>query len=73
MNAQHFSTEELADAADGLREPERATAAESHTAHCATARAQSDALRQVTTTLVTVVTGCGAGTPSTGPSAVVPP
>ena len=32
MNAQHFSTDELADAADGLLEPERATAAESHTA-----------------------------------------
>ena len=44
MNAQHLSTDELADAAEGLLDPDRATAAESHIAHCLKWRAQSDAL-----------------------------
>jgi hypothetical protein len=32
MNAQHLSTEKLADAAEGLLDPDRGTAAESHIA-----------------------------------------
>jgi anti-sigma factor RsiW len=150
MNAQHLSVDELADAAEGMLEPERAAFAESHLASCAECQSQSEALRNVTATLraepvprmpealaqrlnevvatqsarrtgagvlkdaqpaatwkprpslgafgedlaagtvdgtpallvytksdgstqVTVVTGCGAGTPSAGPSAMLPP
>jgi anti-sigma factor RsiW len=51
MNAQHLSIDELADVAEGLLDPERATAAESHIARCPECRAKSDALRQVTATL----------------------
>ena len=51
MNAQHLSIDELADAAEGLLDPERATVAESHIAGCAECRAQSAALRAVTATL----------------------
>ena len=51
MNAQHLSIDELADVAEGLLDPERATATESHIARCPECRAQSDALRQVTATL----------------------
>jgi anti-sigma factor RsiW len=51
MNAQHLSIDELADAAEGLLDPERATVAESHIAGCAECRAQSAALREVTATL----------------------
>src|SRR4029453_3463075 len=51
MNAQHLSIDELADAAEGLLDPERATAAESHIARCPECRAQSDALQQVSATL----------------------
>jgi anti-sigma factor RsiW len=51
MNAQHLSTDELAHAAEGLLDPERATAAESHIAHCPECLAQSDVLREVTATL----------------------
>lgn len=53
MNAQHLSIDELADAAEGLLDPERATVAESHIARCPVCRAQSDALREVTATLRT--------------------
>ena len=114
MNAQHLTTDELADAAEGLLDPERAAFAESHIAGCPDCHAQSDALRAVSATLqaepaptmpeavahrlndvvaaehvrrgeasvkytasagstqVTVVTGCGTGTPSAGPSALLP-
>jgi anti-sigma factor RsiW len=51
MNAQHLSIDELADAAEGLLDPERATVAESHIAGCAECRAQSAVLREVTATL----------------------
>jgi anti-sigma factor RsiW len=34
MNAQHLSIGELADAAEGLLDPERAAFAESHIADC---------------------------------------
>jgi anti-sigma factor RsiW len=46
MNAQHLSMDVLADAAEGLLDPERAAVAESHIARCAECRAQSDALRR---------------------------
>jgi hypothetical protein len=78
MSAQHLAIDELADVAEGLLDPEGATVAESHIARCPEYRAQSDALaggqrdESDGSTLVTVVTGCGAGTPSTGPSAVLP-
>jgi anti-sigma factor RsiW len=51
MNAQHLSIDELADAAEGLLDPERATVAESHIAGCTECRAQSAALREVTAIL----------------------
>ena len=51
MNAQHLSIDELADVAEGLLDPERATAAESHIARCPECQTHSDALRQVTATL----------------------
>jgi anti-sigma factor RsiW len=51
MNAQHLSIDELADAAEGLLDPDRATVAESHIARCPECQAHSDALRQVTATL----------------------
>ena len=51
MMAQHLTTDELADAADGLLDPERAAFAESHIADCADFQAQSQALREVTATL----------------------
>jgi hypothetical protein len=35
MNGQHLTTDELADAAEGLLDPERAAFAESHIADCA--------------------------------------
>jgi anti-sigma factor RsiW len=44
MTAQHLSVDELADAAEGLIDPERAGFAESHIAGCADCRAQSEAL-----------------------------
>lgn len=51
MNAQHLTTDELADAAEGLLDPERAAFAESHIADCPDYDAQSDALRAVSATL----------------------
>jgi anti-sigma factor RsiW len=51
MNAQHLTTDELADAAEGLLDPARAAFAESHLAGCPDCHAQSDALRAVTATL----------------------
>ena len=51
MNAQHLTTDELADAAEGLLDPERAAFAESHIADCPDCHAQSDALRAVSATL----------------------
>jgi len=51
MNAQHLTTDELADAAEGLLDPERAAFAESHIADCPDCNAQSDALRAVSATL----------------------
>ena len=51
MNAQHLSIDELADAAEGLLDPGRAAAVESHLASCADCRGQSEALREVTATL----------------------
>jgi anti-sigma factor RsiW len=51
MNAQHLTTDELADAAEGLLNPERAAFAESHIADCPDCHAQSDALRAVSATL----------------------
>ena len=51
MNAQHLTTDELADAAEGLLAPERAAFAESHIADCPDCHAQSDALRAVSATL----------------------
>jgi anti-sigma factor RsiW len=51
MNAQHLTTDELADAAEGLLDPERAAFAESHLALCPDCYAHSDALRAVTATL----------------------
>jgi len=51
MNAQHLTTDELADAAEGLLDPERAAFAESHIADCPDCHAQSEALRTVTATL----------------------
>ena len=38
MTAQHLSIDELADAAEGLLDPERAAFAESHIAGCADCR-----------------------------------
>jgi anti-sigma factor RsiW len=82
MTAQHLSVDELAEAAEGLLDPERAALAESHRAGCPDCQAQSEALREVTvllvytksagSTQVTVVTGCRVRTPSAGPSAVLP-
>jgi anti-sigma factor RsiW len=51
MNAQHLTTDELAEAAEGLLDPERAAFAESHLAGCPDCHAQSDALHAVITTL----------------------
>lgn len=51
MNAQHLSIDELADAAKGLLDPDRAAFVESHLAGCAECRANWDALREVTATL----------------------
>jgi anti-sigma factor RsiW len=51
MNAQHLSIDELAEAAEGLLNPDRAAFAESHLADCAHCHAQSQALREVTATL----------------------
>ena len=51
MNAQHLSIDELADAAEGLLDPGRAAAVESHLASCADCRGQSEALRKITATL----------------------
>ena len=51
MSAQHLTTDELADAAEGLLDPERAAFAESHIADCPDCHAQSDALRAVSATL----------------------
>jgi anti-sigma factor RsiW len=51
MNAQHLTTDELADAAEGLLDPQRAAFAESHIADCADCYAQSAALRTVSATL----------------------
>jgi anti-sigma factor RsiW len=53
MNAQHLSIDELADAAEGLLDPERAAFAESHIAGCPDCHAQSEALRDVSTMLRT--------------------
>jgi anti-sigma factor RsiW len=51
MNAQHLSIDELADAAEGLLDPDRAALVESHLAGCAECRANWEALREVTATL----------------------
>jgi anti-sigma factor RsiW len=51
MNAQHLSIDELADAAEGLLDPERAAFAESHIAGCPDCQSQSDALRNLSATL----------------------
>jgi anti-sigma factor RsiW len=51
MNAQHLSIDELADAAEGLLEEDRAAFVESHLAGCAECRANSEALREVTAAL----------------------
>jgi anti-sigma factor RsiW len=51
MNAQHLSIDELADAAEGLLDPDRAAFVESHLAGCTECQANSDALREVTATL----------------------
>ena len=55
MNAQHRSIDELADAAEGLLDPDRATLVESHLARCPECRGQSEALREVTAALRTDV------------------
>jgi anti-sigma factor RsiW len=47
MTAQHLSIDELADAAEGLLDPDRAAFAESHIAGCADCRAQSEALHEI--------------------------
>jgi anti-sigma factor RsiW len=46
MKTQHLSIDELADAAEGLLDPERAAVAESHLADCSHCQAQSEALRE---------------------------
>jgi anti-sigma factor RsiW len=51
MNRQHLSVDELADAAEGLLNSERAAFAESHIAGCPDCQAQSEALREVTASL----------------------
>ncbi len=51
MNAQHLSIDELADAAEGRLEEDRAAFAESHLARCEECRADSEALREVTAAL----------------------
>jgi anti-sigma factor RsiW len=51
MNTQHLSIDELADAAEGLLEEDRAAFVESHLAGCAECRANSEALREVTAVL----------------------
>jgi anti-sigma factor RsiW len=51
MNAQHLPIDELADAAEGLLEDDRAAFVESHLAGCAECRANSEALREVTAVL----------------------
>jgi anti-sigma factor RsiW len=51
MNAQHLSIDELADAAEGLLDPDRAAVVESHLTGCAECRGQSEALREVTAAL----------------------
>jgi anti-sigma factor RsiW len=48
MTVQHLSIDELADAAEGLLDPERAAFAESHIAGCTECRAQSEALHEIT-------------------------
>jgi anti-sigma factor RsiW len=47
MNMQHVTIDELADAAEGLLDPERAAFVDSHIADCPDCQAQSDALREV--------------------------
>ena len=51
MNAQHLSIDELADAAEGLLDPDRSALVESHLASCAACQGQSEALREVTAAL----------------------
>ena len=51
LSTQHLSIDELADAAEGLLDPKRAALAESHLAVCSHCQAQSEELREVTTTL----------------------
>jgi anti-sigma factor RsiW len=51
MNAQHLSIDELADAAEGLLDPDRAAVVGSHLTGCAECRGQSEALREVTAAL----------------------
>jgi anti-sigma factor RsiW len=51
MNAQHLSIDELADAAEGLLEEDRAAFVELHLAGCAECRANSKASREVTAAL----------------------
>jgi len=51
MNRQHQSVDELADAVEGLLDPERAAFVESHIAGCPDCQAQSEALREVTASL----------------------
>jgi anti-sigma factor RsiW len=51
MNAQHLSIDELADAAEGLLDEDRAAFVESHLASCAECRANLEALQEVTAAL----------------------
>ena len=51
MNAQHLSIDELADAAEGLLDPDRVALVESHLASCAACQSQSEALREVSAAL----------------------
>jgi anti-sigma factor RsiW len=51
MNAQHLSIDELADAAEGLLDADRAALVESHLAGCVECRGQAEALREVTVAL----------------------
>jgi anti-sigma factor RsiW len=51
MNTQHLSIDELADAAEGLLDTQRAAFVESHLADCAECRANWETLREVTATL----------------------
>lgn len=49
--SDHVALDELADAAEGLVDPEQAAVIEAHLGECDTCRAQADALRQVSARL----------------------